>query len=523
MHKPWDINDQRAKLIHVKIGEMIARDCQPYSVVEDAGFNALVHVLEPRYHIPSRKYFRETVIPGIVKTVEAKIKTKLEGVNYISFTTDVWSSEVNSDSLLSLTAHWVDDTFHRFLAVLQVQPLEQRHTGEYIAMKISKSLSDWDISSEQVHCVVRDNGSNMIKAMDEACLPSFGCFAHTLQLVIHDGLLTQRIVIDLLAVCRSIVGHFKHSSVAYHKLATIQENLQLPKHTLKQDVSTRWNSSLYMIQSILEQKMALAAYAADNDIQQLTASQLEIARKMTLVLEPVEEITQVISKEIAMLSMIIPFVRVLLRTWEREEDDRGIRTMKLEMIKSLKSRFAGIEDNKLLCLATLLDPRFKDKFFVNNITRVSAKDMLEEELGAGSAEESEGNGSGSVTESRNDSTQTPSPKRQKRDSLLAVVTDILDNSSSRGSSTTTSELDRYLQEPVLDYKLGNPFIWWGENKARFPGLARIAQRYLSATATSVPSERLFSSAGSIYSDRRNRILAEQAENLLFIKSNYSLF
>ena len=76
MHKPWDSNDQRAKLIDVKISEVIARDCQPYSVVEDAGFNALVHVLEPRYHIPSHKYFRETV-------VEAKTKTKLKGDNYI--------------------------------------------------------------------------------------------------------------------------------------------------------------------------------------------------------------------------------------------------------------------------------------------------------------------------------------------------------------------------------------------------------------------------------------------------------
>ena len=35
--------------------------------------------------------------------------------------------------------------------------------------------------------------------------------------------------------------------------------------------------------------MALAAYATDNDIHQLTASQLEIARKMILALEPVEK------------------------------------------------------------------------------------------------------------------------------------------------------------------------------------------------------------------------------------------
>ena len=60
---------------------MIARDYQPYLVVEDAGFKSLVHALEPRYYIPSRKYFREMVIPGIVKTIEAKIKIKLQGVN----------------------------------------------------------------------------------------------------------------------------------------------------------------------------------------------------------------------------------------------------------------------------------------------------------------------------------------------------------------------------------------------------------------------------------------------------------
>ena len=99
-------------------------------------------------------------------------------------------------------------------------------------MKISKILAKWGIETNQVHCVVRDNGSNMVKAMSEAGLRSFGCFAHSLQLIVHERLLTQCIVIDLLAVCRSIVGHFKHSSVACHKLARIQENLSLVRHTL---------------------------------------------------------------------------------------------------------------------------------------------------------------------------------------------------------------------------------------------------------------------------------------------------
>ena len=74
-------------------------------------------------------------------------------------------------------------------------------------------------------------------------------------------------------------------------MARIQDNLGLLQHTLQQDVDTRWNSALYMLQSVLKQKMALAAYAAENDIPQLTENQLEIARKMVPILAPVEEIT----------------------------------------------------------------------------------------------------------------------------------------------------------------------------------------------------------------------------------------
>ena len=59
-----------------------------------------------------------------------------------------------------------------------------------------------------------------------------GCFAHTLQLVVNDGVLSQHSVIDTLAVCCSIVGHFKHrSTIAYHKLDQIRERLDIKKLT----------------------------------------------------------------------------------------------------------------------------------------------------------------------------------------------------------------------------------------------------------------------------------------------------
>ena len=452
------------------------------------------------------------------------IATQLrEGAEYLSFATDVWSSDVNSDALLGFTAHWVDGSFQRHSAVLQAQELSERHTGEYIALKITKMLEDWKVALSQVHVVIRDNGSNMVKAMTEANLPSFGCFAHSLQLVVNNGVLSQRSVKNFLAICRSIVGHFKHSSVAYHKLALIQENLDLPKHKLKQDVSTRWNSTLYMVESILEQKMALAAYAAENSIVQLTPTQLELAKTIVVVLSPVEEITQSISKETAALSVVIPNIRVLLRSWEKHHDDQGIRTMKGEMIKSLKSRFAGIEENRLLSIATILDPRFKDKFFASNIIKMTVKEMLEEEIRKiVPSKDDTSQSRQESSEVRSRSPTPPVPKRAKKDTLLNMYSEIIEDSGT-SSSNSADEFEQFLSEPLVDYKAGSPFKWWHENKARFPVLAQVARRFLSGTATSVPSERLFSQAGILYEEHRNRILPENAETLLFIKGNYVRF
>ena len=105
--------------------------------------------------------------------------------------------------------------------------IRRSHTGLCIAEKTGM-LRSWDIFNDQVHVILRDNGSNMVRAMKDACLPSLGCFAHTLQLVVHDGVLSQRAVIDILAICRNIVGHFKHSSLTYSHIREIQINLSLP-------------------------------------------------------------------------------------------------------------------------------------------------------------------------------------------------------------------------------------------------------------------------------------------------------
>ena len=72
----------------------------------------------------------------------------------------------------------MDGNFQRKSAVLQTHSLDDRHTGKYIAMQLLKMLESWKVDTSKVHVIVRNNGSNMVKVMEEASLPSFGCFAH---------------------------------------------------------------------------------------------------------------------------------------------------------------------------------------------------------------------------------------------------------------------------------------------------------------------------------------------------------
>lgn len=145
----------------------------------------------------------------------------------------------------------------------------------------------------------------MKKAMDEKDVPGLGCFAHTLQLVVHEGLLSQRSVSDALA-SRKIVAHFKHSPLATTRLEDIQKDLQMPTKRLHQDVATRCNSTYYMVESLLEQKRSISAYGADHDLPvTLTANQWALLEKIITVLAPFEELTRQISSSTSSAAEVI--------------------------------------------------------------------------------------------------------------------------------------------------------------------------------------------------------------------------
>ena len=61
------------------VGVLIALDMRPVSVVENAGFNHLISVLEPRYELPSRSHMttKVKVLPAMYENVKARMNEGL--------------------------------------------------------------------------------------------------------------------------------------------------------------------------------------------------------------------------------------------------------------------------------------------------------------------------------------------------------------------------------------------------------------------------------------------------------------
>ena len=129
---------------------MMALDLQPLSIVSDVGFIRLFNTLEPRYKLPSRHYFTQNVIPQMKQSIDLQIAELIKNVHYFSFTMDIWSTSLNNQSLISLPAHWIDDSCARRSAVLHVQRIEGSHSGATICQMIETMINGWKISQERI-------------------------------------------------------------------------------------------------------------------------------------------------------------------------------------------------------------------------------------------------------------------------------------------------------------------------------------------------------------------------------------
>nr|XP_022909869.1 zinc finger BED domain-containing protein 4-like [Onthophagus taurus] len=198
-------------------------------------------MLNSNYKLPTRKTVSQSLIPNLYQEIVDIVQGRLKRATAICLTVDGWSSR-NQDSFYSVTAHYVVKEEKRtYLAsdLLGCVSFADKHTGENIANKLKIILNEWEIS-EKITAIISDNASNMKLAIRIGGWKHWGCYAHSLNLVVQSGLKEVRVIVDKLT---KIVRYFKKSTHAYSQLRETQERMELPALKLKNDVPTRWNST----------------------------------------------------------------------------------------------------------------------------------------------------------------------------------------------------------------------------------------------------------------------------------------
>lgn len=497
----------RIQQLDEQLVRMIAKGYHALRMVDEVEFRKFVEMLNPGYTLPTRKTLSESILPKVYAKVLEKVKEQIAKAAAICITTDAWTSSVQ-DGYVAITAHFIDTDTHKLCTVMiGCIEFEERHTSLNLKSFLETKFEEWNIR-QYVNVIVSDNAANILSAVRLGGWRSLSCYAHTINLVVQSSL---DAISDTMRRVKDVIEYFHRSAPAKKKLAEIQEQMNISPLKLKQDVVTRWNSTYDALQRIIKIKEALIATLAimRPDISLPQDDWLTI-EKATDLLKIFYEITVEISGEMYVsASKYIVFCKIINRALNKyvPECNEKIQQMHNNLKVQMQQRFGEVENNTLLCEATILDPRFKKSGFSNFRNFERAASTLKLRIGSDRTQ---------VLQESVEEVPVPQPK-------TGSIWDEFDEEISahipqNPTAAGIVEFDKYMEEPLIK-RTENPLLWWKDRKCVYPRLYKYMLKRLNITATSVPCERVFSKAGLILNERRTRLKTKKLSELIFISCN----
>lgn len=519
-----------AKKITKLVAEMLALDLQPSTVVENLGLNRLLEYLQPQYSLPSSSYFTSTAIPEMYESVKDVVLAHLKEAEggIVHFTTSVWVSS-QTQEYLTLTAHWVTfesqvvpqgQDFH-CSALLGISSID----CDYNMLSIQKQLEYlWDnwigSSGLKIGFTVTDNQSieSILESNHHA---SMQCFGHSIDLIVNEAIKSQRMVQNLLSIARKICERVHRSAQAKEKLAELQKAYQLPDNQLVQDVPSKWRTSYFMLERLVEQKKAIDEMSIECNFRELiSCDQWEVMQSVCNALKPFEVACREMSNRTATLGQVIPLIHILNRKIEMLFDETmGIDNMLKSLKEAMMSRMSPTLHDPRYMWATMLDPRYKTSLFTEEEAEQCKQDLIQElEVSTSTSAQAKSplsNGCSEVPVSLHSSAAN-------KDNLWALMDDIRQKikQEERPKSSEVAVME-YLEEDILDQSC-DPLDYWNLKKFLWPDLAKVAVRYVGCPPSIVPADTLFSTSSVNCALNQSRPLLENLEGLLFLKVNLPL-
>jgi len=227
-------NPRQKLLVNSLVSNLIIACGLPVSIVDHPNLRRFFHDVDPKFVVPCRQTVSNTILPTLQKNAQQKLERVLESSEHVALTTDIWTDR-RAHAFLGVTVH-AFQTGQAISRLLAFQSFHGSHTGQKIADALESVITENHLQTK-VRSVVTDNATNMVKAMSvlftaddndithlddnadpslwedmesvdvDAMLNNLGlpvrmsCFAHSLQLVIRDGLSSTAVVRTALAKC----------------------------------------------------------------------------------------------------------------------------------------------------------------------------------------------------------------------------------------------------------------------------------------------------------------------------------
>ena len=500
-------------------------DIQPFSIVEDPGFLSYSYAMDPHFKVGSRNYYRD-LLDKVYENGMIKIKEKIKNDDppCVSVQLDGWSS--NQHGYFGLIVNYITASWKRVNLVLACSPFDERHTSENIANWLEGRLEDVKCL-DRTTVIVSDSAANMLHLMD--FLPDDiqhnKCLNHLFNTVVENEIFQKPEIEKLVANVRAVTNYSHNSNLFANAMR--QECLKqgFEVKSLIQDVKTRWNSVDMMIERFCDMenivKEVLEKDGWSEKIKKgarirFSVSDWKLLKNIHKVLEPFKDATNRLSGASACISEYIPTVTCLLKSLEINNiSDEGVKGLKKRLVENLTSRTAYIEETETYFLATILDARFKDKFFRSNEKKERAIDILIYKL----KRESETNESvDKIPDEISMPVEESSLNSLER--IFASVKETANNKISFNSEGSVEEIVKSYLSKLEDSNLK----WWSQFQDKSKdcvsshALFSLARKYLTPPPTSTCVERVFSSAGLI-ADNRPRLQPDTLEKLLFVRDN----
>jgi len=354
---------------------------------------------------------------------------------------------------------------------------------------------------------------------------------------------------------RTLATYFRKSPRGQHRLSALHARVQgrSPSAALAMQVDcpTRWSSDWEMLQRFIALEPSVLSFFAYLQSREGRVEFNELADKLqrpspvdwltikclTTLLAPFAVATDALGgQEYPTLPLVLPALSGVRKHLSRTDlftslvaaagEEQGAADTHVAMdecrsalLKLFDDRFAGLQRSELVWVA-YLDPRVgKRMSHLGPADKQSARDAL---VAAASALAREPLSDECVHGS---AAQAPCQAAQDARSFMAdhmFGPDEIPEQQTESDSACADEFTLYLRDIKTVKSTDGPLAWWRANGSTYPSLSRLARKWLGAMATSVPSERAFSTRGNAWTAKRCSLSPATAREVVFIAQNGSV-